>query len=277
MITPSNPNTRSMFSVAAFVTCLSAFALFTQVAAAQQTPTEQTASDQDNQGGSVQRTGVSYSLIVERNIFDRNRGRNQRGAGRNGQGPGGTDATTQNPRERTPSAPPDPGSDLVLTGVSLNDGRYLAFFENHRTGQVYAVASGETLAGRSVNEMDLDRVTLEQDGHPSFVVVGYTMLGLEAPRRATPPRPTTSRQNNNERNNRSNGGDTQQNNRRGFGGFGNGEGFGGFGGFGNNAQDENDNRGDGNRPIATPGGAEESNNDVLQRMLQRRQRERQER
>ena len=195
-------------------------------------------------GPAVMDRGEAARLIVERNIFNRNRG--QRPTSRRGGGaPGepGEDGGESRPVVAAP--PPDPGADLVLTGVSLVDDRYLAFFEQTRTGQIQAVAAGETLAGRRIEEMSLDGVKVEQQGVVMMIVVGRTLTGREAGSRASAP--STA-----ERGGRGDRSRSQESD----------------GGERNGAGRE--------RPITSPGASGESDSEVLRRLMERRLQQRQE-
>jgi hypothetical protein len=110
-----------------------------------------------------------YSVLVERNIFLRNRSR---------------------PPVRTPSTNPSGGSgsqgtrrpeqSFLLTGIVLEEGRRIAFIENTSAGTTERLAVGAAVAGGKIVEVDFHHLEFESaSGQRSKVEIGKTLAGGE--------------------------------------------------------------------------------------------------
>jgi len=117
-----------------------------------------------------------YRLLVERNIFLRDR------------------RVYVPPIVGPALAPRDPDSSVVLTGIAVSGGRYVAFFENSYRGSTSRIAAGQAIGMGKVKSVTLDGVVYERDGAVRPVSVGHSLMGtarvLPAP--AVAGRPPTS-------------------------------------------------------------------------------------
>ena len=103
----------------------------------------------------------NYRVLVERNIFSRNRSR---------------------PLERGVSEPkrtaaPAPESYFVLKGIVQQNKDYIAFFENTRTGEAVKVRKGDNIARGSLKNLTLDYIEFGLDANTVKVVIGNTLVG----------------------------------------------------------------------------------------------------
>lgn len=102
----------------------------------------------------------SYRVLVERNIFSRNRSR---------------------PFEQSVSKPkrppPVPESYFVLKGIVKQGNEHIAFFENTRTGEAVKVRKGDNIARGSLKNLTLDYIEFGLDANTVKVVIGNTLEG----------------------------------------------------------------------------------------------------
>jgi hypothetical protein len=115
----------------------------------------------------TQREWNEYRLLVERNVFRRDRGRRQER-----QGP------------RTVPAPPRPERSIVLTGIAVQGDQRVAFLEDRRTGVTTRAVPGQKVASGAVTEVQGDRIKYEADGTALEVRIGQNLesgLGTGAP------------------------------------------------------------------------------------------------
>ncbi len=118
--------------------------------------------------------GDRYAVLIERNIFSRNRPQRYVPAG-------------QPPRERTEmkAAPPPPEESLALTGVVRQEGVYTAFIEDLRTGSTIKARVGDAVARGKISGMSLDGLTYELEGKSAALGIGKTLAGgASSPSRA---------------------------------------------------------------------------------------------
>ena len=116
-----------------------------------------------------------YRIVVDRNIFSR-----QRSTGQSGPGGSSENGETQAARvEAPPGPPPDPATQVVLIGVSFVGDYATAIFEDRNAGSIIAVQIGETLMDRVAKEITLDAVTFDYKGEALDVPIGRTLLGGE--------------------------------------------------------------------------------------------------
>jgi len=106
-----------------------------------------------------------YSIIVERNIFSRNRGSRA-------VEPGGS--ATQ--ARRQPS-PPQVESYFVLKGIAKADDSFVAFFEDVRAGEVIRVKHRDPIARGRIVALTLDSAVYRNDANTVDVRVGQTLEG----------------------------------------------------------------------------------------------------
>jgi len=107
-----------------------------------------------------------YSLIAQRNIFSRNRGRRAAPRSRN-------DAEDLPQRAAAPPAE----SYMVLKGIVAAGTTFAAFIEDTRTGEVHRVGSGAAIARGTVKIESLDTLAFRQEDKELRVAVGQTLAG----------------------------------------------------------------------------------------------------
>lgn len=126
-----------------------------------------------------------YRVIVDRNIFSRQRGRGGPGASEENGGENGTQQQAKQ-TDVAPGPPPEPGTQVVLIGVSFVGDYATAVFEDRRDGAIYAAQVGEKLVDRTIQNITLDTVEVDHEGKTIEVVIGRTLAGTEAPVTAAP-------------------------------------------------------------------------------------------
>jgi hypothetical protein len=114
-------------------------------------------------GEIVEKKWADYSIITERNIFSRQRGRSDALPG--------TDQGS--PRA---SARPE-ASYWVLRGISRQGGKYWAFMEDQRSGRMAKAAAGDAIAAGRIERLTLDRVHFAGAGGTISVAIGQTLEG----------------------------------------------------------------------------------------------------
>ena len=100
-----------------------------------------------------------YGILAEKNIFVRNRPPTRKG---------GTPAADR-PRRAEEA--------LILTGITIQQGRNVAFIENTATRSTERVVQGATIAGGKIVEIELDGLEFEAGGRRVRVAVGRNLLG----------------------------------------------------------------------------------------------------
>lgn len=103
-----------------------------------------------------------YEILIERNAFSRTRG------------PRSAPATIA----RTPT--PRPERYTVLTGISEQDGAFVAFLEEVQ-GSTTQVEAGDEVAGGTVTEITLDGIVFEKEGKTTKVPIGSSLSLGPAP------------------------------------------------------------------------------------------------
>ena len=106
----------------------------------------------------------AYSIIVERNMFSRQRGPRQR-----------EDREDRRVREAPPA--PNPESYYVLRGIVQEDGNFTAFIEDTRRDDVLRLQPGQAVARGSVKSLDLDTLEYELGGQTVVVRIGQDLEG----------------------------------------------------------------------------------------------------
>ncbi|MCE5327725.1 MAG: hypothetical protein LLG01_15070 [Planctomycetaceae bacterium] len=106
-----------------------------------------------------------YRLIVDRNIFSRDRTRRTYGAARSNAVPAAVQAA---PRQRH----------LVLTGVALQGVAPMAFFEDSLDGQTLWVQLGTPIAHGVLAEISLDSVTYRSSAGDRAIAIGEDIEGI---------------------------------------------------------------------------------------------------
>lgn len=119
------------------------------------------ASGEENAG-----TGASwqdYRLLSERNIFSRNRVKTVQ------------QQFTQPVNIRREEIRED--GFLVLRGIIRQAGRFIAFIEDNRSGEIKKVLKDGVIGKGKVRDITLDQITYELEGKSAQVKIGMTMGG----------------------------------------------------------------------------------------------------
>ncbi len=114
----------------------------------------------------------TYSVLAERNIFLRDRGRRR-----------WTPTLSTRPVIR---ATYDSDSSVVLRGIALRGDEFVAFFEDNRTNETSRVHVGQAVGKGVVRSIALDGVEYERGGRLSSIDIGWSLTGSEAPMRVEP-------------------------------------------------------------------------------------------
>jgi hypothetical protein len=109
-----------------------------------------------------------HKIIVERNIFSRNRGRSATVRG------------TQEDRARIQQPAPQLESYFVLKGVAKENDKFVAFLEDTRDGHVIQVIANESIARGKITKLTLDSIIYQRDSEETPVKVGETLQGRPA-------------------------------------------------------------------------------------------------
>lgn len=101
-----------------------------------------------------------FQIIVERNIFSRQRGPRQR------------------ERREEPERPryvPTPESRIVLKGIVNLNGAFTAFFEE--SGSILTLRAGDTVARGKLEALTLDHVVFQHEDQTRIVTIGQNLEG----------------------------------------------------------------------------------------------------
>ncbi len=111
----------------------------------------------------VQNTWASYRIILQRNIFSRQRG----------------PLRTRQRRERPTRAvvTRNPESYLVLKGIVQEDGTFIAFIENTQDNTVLRLREGERVARGAVKNFTLDSIEYQLEDKTINVTLGRDLEG----------------------------------------------------------------------------------------------------
>lgn len=111
-----------------------------------------------------QASWAKYEVLLEGNIFDRQRGRAER-----------------EEREAAEKRAPAPEHYLFLRGVTRLNGEHVAFLEDMRSGEVLRARSGEAVLAGRVGKVVLDSVEYVKGGEARTVAVGQNLQRGNAP------------------------------------------------------------------------------------------------
>jgi len=103
-----------------------------------------------------------YGLILERNIFTRDRGRRE---------------PEPSSAERNVPPPPPVQKSYVLIGISRWGEEYIAFVENTRYGDTQMYRIGNTVAEMKIKHITLDAIELEKDTKTITIQIGSDLTG----------------------------------------------------------------------------------------------------
>ncbi len=109
-----------------------------------------------------------YAVLVERNMFLRDRPRPR--------------ATSTQPSSSTQPAdamPDTPERRFVLRGVAIENDEWRAYFENIRTGEGLRVRPGDPIGSGHIAQIDIDAVAYAgTDGTMTWIDVGQNLNGI---------------------------------------------------------------------------------------------------
>lgn len=115
--------------------------------------------------------GADYSILVQRNIFDRNR-----------RPP--VIRKPQPPRPKptyTPPKPVDTDQHFVLRGIALEGSQFTAFFEDTRAGRILQVRPGDVVGKGRIPAVNIDSAQYQRGDKLTVIPVGHTLTGSRAP------------------------------------------------------------------------------------------------
>ncbi len=107
-------------------------------------------------------TWEAYKVIVERNMFSRQRGAAER---------------RQRDEGRQVVTVPDPESYYRLRGIAQENGTFIAFIEDARSNETLKVRQGEAVARGTVESLDLDSISFRLEDRTISVAIGQDLLG----------------------------------------------------------------------------------------------------
>jgi len=105
---------------------------------------------------------TQYRIILERNIFSRQRG------------PVRQPGEREEPRE---IAVPNPESYFILKGIVQEDSEFIAFVEDTRSSQVLRLRQGNSVARGTIAALSLDSLEYELEGGKTTIRMGYDLEG----------------------------------------------------------------------------------------------------
>jgi len=103
-----------------------------------------------------------YELILERNMFSRQRGPRVR---------------EERNEERREVAMPNPESYFRLRGIVQEDGRFIAFVEDTRSNSVLKLRQGDSVARGTIKGLTLDTVEYQLGDQVTTVRLGFDLEG----------------------------------------------------------------------------------------------------
>jgi len=107
-------------------------------------------------------TWAAYKVIVDRNMFSRQRGAAER---------------RQRDAEREVVTVPDPESYYRLRGIAQENGTFIAFVEDTRRSETLKLRQGNTVARGSIESLDLDSIVFRMEDRTITVAIGQDLLG----------------------------------------------------------------------------------------------------
>ena len=104
-----------------------------------------------------------YKIIVERNIFSRQRG----------------PRVDRDRRRQTAVLPPapNPESYVILKGIVQEDGVFIAFLEDTQSGQIIRARKGDSVARGKIKALTLDSIEYEFEDRATNVAMGCDLEG----------------------------------------------------------------------------------------------------
>ncbi|MHC4331564.1 MAG: hypothetical protein ACYSWW_25960 [Planctomycetota bacterium] len=104
---------------------------------------------------------AAYRIIVERNMFSRQRGPRM----------------DQSGRQRMSAPAPTPESYYVLKGIVQEDGVFIGFLEDNQRGRILRVHKGDKVARGVITELTLDSVQYQFGDRTVKVAMGFDLEG----------------------------------------------------------------------------------------------------
>lgn len=118
-------------------------------------------NSRDNRTDKLNNFKDQYHLILDRNIFTRNRGKKP-----------------EAPKVKVEAPPPPPvQKSYVLNGISRWGEEYIAFVEDMRYGGTQMYRIGSTVANMKIKNITLDSVELEKDAKTNTIQIGSNLIG----------------------------------------------------------------------------------------------------
>ena len=114
---------------------------------------------------SQQNTWDGYKVIVEKNIFSRNRWQQAERTARQG-------GATAPARARAPE------SFFVLRGITRDEDGFIAFIEDTRTYNMARTRVGDSVTEGTVKDMTLDHMAFELNGETRQIEIGMDLEGI---------------------------------------------------------------------------------------------------
>lgn len=106
-------------------------------------------------------TWDAYKVIIQRNMFSRQRGAVER----------------QRREEREVVTVPDPESYYRLRGIAQENGTFIAFIEDTRTNETLKLRQGASVARGVIESLDLDSIVFRIEDRTIPVTIGQDLLG----------------------------------------------------------------------------------------------------
>ncbi len=120
----------------------------------------QSCLSQETMATEAQNTWSKYQIILQRNIFSRQRG------------------PIRQRRERArPVVTRNPEAYLVLKGIVQEDGTFIAFVENTQSNTVLRLREGDSIARGSVKNFSLDSIEYQFEDKTVSVTLGLDLEG----------------------------------------------------------------------------------------------------
>jgi len=107
----------------------------------------------------------AYKVIVERNMFSRQRGTRAERFNRDGS------------EMRTPPPAPNPESYYVLKGIVKENDAFIGFLEDTRGGQILRVRKGESVARGAIKALSLDSIEYQLEDRTITIRMGQNLEG----------------------------------------------------------------------------------------------------
>jgi hypothetical protein len=115
----------------------------------------------------VNNSKESYSVIIQRNIFSKDRSARK---------PERVEVPKPDPN--TIDAPPDIAFVYVIRGVAIDSDKKIAFFENQSSGEFFQASIGEQIDGMVIKDIKANRVVFTKNQSQVEIMVGMDLSGV---------------------------------------------------------------------------------------------------